>query len=264
MLPYLTEPGAESPFVLSLLCDSRDEDTGAPAFSLEPVRPETDWHTSRVTAPWSAAATPPTTEAFFGNLQLRLGLKQRGRVFLFVETLGVTRDMRATEGVQLAPNYPAIGFVLADAAAASGGVAPTGPLRQLPATALNMPADARDGIWYEAALEPSEAHVIMPYMDPGEEHGGAPPSPELQLCVTVYSDVPHTLGGTPAIGGGEVAVVPGGGAPGADDGWKCETCANAFPRRACPFDVVFNKMVRLEEIMDHRLALMDQVLARSG
>ena len=196
----------------------------------------------------------------------------------------------------------------------SGGVAPTGPLRQLPATALNMPADARDGIWYEAALEPSEAHVIMPYMDPGEEHGGAPPSPELQvrltafpspptqlfqvvclrrssqwcpppphppsplpvhppphppprylqLCVTVYSDVPHTLGGTPAIGGGEVAVVPGGGAPGADDGWKCETCANAFPRRACPFDVVFNKMVRLEEIMDHRLALMDQVLARSG
>ena len=119
VLPYLTEPGAESPFVLSLLCDSRDEDTGAPAFSLEPVRPpqtepttdgprpwrqptppsspmtsprlatkltdafaasahyvcvqvrpETDWHTSRVTAPWSAAATPPTTEAFFGNLQV--------------------------------------------------------------------------------------------------------------------------------------------------------------------------------------------------
>ena len=119
MLPYLTEPGAESPFVLSLLCDSGDEDTGAPAFSLEPVRPpqtepttdgprpwrqptppsspmtsprlatkltdafaasahyvcvqvrpETDWHTSRVTAPWSAAATPPTTEAFFGNLQV--------------------------------------------------------------------------------------------------------------------------------------------------------------------------------------------------
>ena len=157
--------------------------------------------------------------------------------------------MRATEGVQLAPNYPAIGFVLADAAAArwsfpphtrfltrhqsladcawpavpelhgdipggpilsphstadvpnvvcpphvrSGGVAPTGPLRQLPATALNMPADARDGIWYEAALEPSEAHVIMPYMDPGEEHGGAPPSPELQVRLTAFPSPPTQL-----------------------------------------------------------------------
>lgn len=257
VLPYLTEPGAEAPFTLSLLCDAKDDATGAPAFSFEPVRPATDWHTSRVTAPWSAAPTPPTTTQFFDNLQLRLALKQRGHVFVFVETLGVARDTRTTEGLQEAPAYPAIGFVLADATAGGGVPVPAGPLRELPATALNMPAEARDGVWYEATLEPSEAHVIIPYL--GEEHAGAPPSAELQLCVTVYSDVPHTLGGAPAGGGG---VAPA--QPAEDDGWKCEMCANAFPRRTCPFHVVYCKMARLEEIMDQRLALMDHVIARSG
>ncbi len=72
LLPYLHAPGAESPFLLTVLGDAPDEaggGGGAPAFSLEPVRKPTDWCTSRVQAPWSDAAAPPSSEGFLSNLQ---------------------------------------------------------------------------------------------------------------------------------------------------------------------------------------------------
>ena len=125
--------------------------------------------------------------------------------------------MRAQQGMQAAPQYPAIGFVLA---AEEPGHASGQQLTQLPASALNMEPQPLDGVWYECTLEADTAHVLIPYLGDSQ---AAPP--QLQVAVTVYTDVPHVLGQ-----GGQSAP-----APSQEPAWKCENCAAAFPRRECPF-----------------------------
>merc|ERR1719230_1786130 len=110
-----------------------------------------------------------------------------------------------------------------------------------------MEATPVDGVWYECDLDPSTAHVLIPYL--GAAHAGAAPA-GLQLAVTIYSDVPHV------VGSGKVAEPEGA--------WKCEMCAAAFPRRVCPFSIVHSKMVRIEEIMDQRLVFLDQLIAQTA
>ena len=274
LLPYLHTPGAESPFLLTVLCDAADEAGGEPAFTLEPVRKQTDWCTSRVQRPWSEAAAAPHLPAFLANLQVRIGVAARAHCFVFVETLGVQTDMRTVHGMQAAPQYPAIGFVLAPEETGhppgqrlaqvnpnpnpdpdpnpNPNLNPNPDRGQLPASALNMEAQPLDGVWYECYLEADSAHVLIPYLGDGQ----AVP-PQLQLAVSVYTDVPHALGQ-----GGQPAPAP---APAvAEDPWKCETCAAAIPRRPCPFDLVHDKMSRVEAIMDNRLAFLDQLIAATG
>ena len=251
LLPYLHTPGAESPFLLTVLCDTADEAGGEPAFTLEPVRKATDWCTSRVQRPWSEAAAAPQLPAFLANLQVRISVAARAHCFVFVETIGLQTDMRTVQGMQAAPQYPAIGFVLAPEEA---GHPPGQRLAQLPASALNMEAQPLDGVWYECYLEADTAHVLIPYLGDGQ----AVP-PQLQLAVSVYTDVPHALGQ-----GGQPAPAPAPAPAVAEAPWKCETCAAATPRRPCPFDLVYDKMSRVEAIMDNRLAFLDQVIAATG
>ena len=252
LLPYLHMAGAESPFLLTVLCDAADEAGGEPAFTLEPVRKATDWCTTRVQQPWAAAAAAPhDMPAFLSNLQVRLSVTERAHCFVFVETIGVMTDMRAVQGMQAAPQYPAIGFVLA---AEEAGHPPGQQLTQLPASALNMEAQPLDGVWYECYLEADTTHVLIPYLGDGQ----AVP-PQLQLAVSVYTDVPHALGQ-----GGQPAPVPAVVEASVEPAWTCETCAAAFPRRECPFGVVHDKMSRVETIMDNRLAFLDQVIAATG
>ena len=180
-------------------------------------------------------------------------MRERAHCFVFVETIGVQTDMRGVQGMQAAPQYPAIGFVLA---AEEAGHPPGQQLTQLPASALNMEAQPLDGVWYECYLEAGTAHVLIPYLGGGE---AAPP--QLQLAVSVYTDVPHALGQ-----GGQPAPPPTVvEAPKVvEPAFTCETCAAAFPRRECPFGVVHDKMSRVETIMDNRLAFLDQVIAATG
>ena len=179
---------------------------------------------------------------------MRLGLQERAHCFFFVETIGLSADLRSQQGAPAAPQYPAIGFVLA---AEEPGQPPGQPLTQLPASALNMEPQVVDGVWYECTLEAETAHVLIPYLGDGQ---AAAVPPQLQLAVTVYTDVPHTL--SP---GGEPAPVPGPEPP-----WVCEGCAAAFPRRDCPLGAVHDKMSRVESIMDSRLAFLDQVIVATG
>lgn len=180
---------------------------------------------------------------------MRVSVEQRAHCFLFVETIGASTDMRSQQGLQVAPTYPAIGFVLAPEEA---GAVP-GPLRVLPESALNMEAQPLDGVWYECELEPNMAYVVVPYL--GEQHGGQAPD-GLQLAVTVYTDVPHTLG--------QGAVEPPPPPPKVEEAWECEICAAAFPRRTCPWHMVHSRMCSIERIMDSRLAFLDQVIATTG
>ena len=88
-------------------------------------------------------------------------------------------------------------------------------------------------------------------------HRGLPDLAFLQLAVTVYTDVPHTLGQ----GAVEPPPPP---PPKVEEAWECEICAAAFPRRTCPWHMVHSRMCRIERIMDSRLAFLDQVIATTG
>ena len=99
LLPYLHMAGAESPFLLTVLCDAADEAGGEPAFTLEPVRKATDWCTTRVQQPWSTAAAAPHMPSFLSNLQVRLSVTE----LTLTLTLTPTPTLTLTLTLTLAP-----------------------------------------------------------------------------------------------------------------------------------------------------------------
>lgn len=251
LVPYCVTAGYESPFLLTILSDDRDDD-GKPDFGLEPLRAATDWHVLRSVAPWDRAGLPPGTPGFQNGLQLKFSLggdrptAPKGRVFAFVDTIGLTADMRTQHGLQAAPQYPAIGMGLAPSA---GG--PT-PLADLPADAHLQSPVPRDGVSFGAELEVGPAHVLAPFLAEGEAaalaaRGGAMP----QLVVTLYSELPIRLAD---------AFDESEGAPDCLDPCGCDTCTAGGKRRPSPYMHVLSKMERLEAIMDHRIAFLNTAL----
>jgi hypothetical protein len=251
LVPYCATPGFESPFLLTVLSDDTDDD-GKPDFGLEPLRAATDWHVLRSVAPWDRAAAPPGSAGFRHGLQLNFSLggdrsaAPKGRVFAFVDTIGVTSNMRTQQGMQAAPQYPAIGMGLAPAA---GG--PT-PLADLPADAHVQSPVARDGISFGANLECGSSHVLAPFLAEDEAaalaaRGGGMP----QMVVTLYSELPIRLAD---------AFDESEGAPDCLDPCGCDKCTAGGKRRPSPYMHVLSKMERLEAIMDHRIAFLNMAL----
>ena len=244
MVPFLAAPGGESNFSLVLLSDDRDDD-GKLDFGFEPVRPapQGDWYSQQLHGTWAQAARIPGEMGFGDNLQLRFGLSgakgATGRVYVFVETLGVQTDMRLEAGVQSAPRYPAVGLLLVPSLVEGAA------LTELPANAVHAQPQAREGVWLEATLPADgSTHVVVPYLAAGEEAAG------LTFVVTVYSDLPQeaTKAAVAAAEQAEQASF---------EFCYCEKCNG----KKSPYQVAIEKMDRIEKIMDERLAFLDGLLA---
>jgi len=252
IVPYCMNPGFESPFLLTVLSDDREDD-GKPDFGLEPLRPANDWHVLRMVTPCDRAGSPPGSDGFRSGLQLNFSIGEdtsssasKGRVFAFIDTIGLQNDMRTQAGMQEAPQYPAIGMGLAPSA---GG--PT-PLTDLPANSHVLSPVARNGITFGAELEAGPTHVLAPFLGEGQlaamsaSGGGLP-----HLVVTLYSELPIRLAD---------GFDDSEGAPDCLDPCGCEICSAGGKKRASPYFHVLSKMERLEAIMDHRIAFLDRAL----
>ena len=249
LVPYSASAGFESPFLLTVLSDDRDED-GKPDFGLAPLRPATDWHILRMQIPWDKAASPPGSDSFRSGVQLKFTLARgqvpKGRVFAFLDTIGVATDARTTVGMQEGgAQYPAIGMGLA---ASAGGPE---PLSALPASAHVQPAVARDGVSFGAELEAGPSHVLVPFLGEGEAAQLAAAGATPQIVVTLYSDLPLSLSD---------AFDDSVGAADCLDPCSCPICSADGKKRASPYFHVLGKMERLEAIMDHRIAYLNQAL----
>ncbi len=232
--PYLAAPGAEEKFTLTLLSDDTDDD-GVVDFGFAPVRPPTDWHVARRSGSWARSAAARGASNFFDNMQIMLGLDgpSRARVIAFVETIGVATDMRAEAGMQTAPRYPQVGLVVFE------GAGSTNALKAEPSAGAHWVAPAAaDGVVFEGTLGAGgKPHVFIPHLGPGMS---AADVGELTFALTVYSDAKIVLDAV-------------------DAKWRCDVC-HAVPR-PCPTEAVLEKMEKIEEVMDHRLRMLEAALA---
>ena len=253
VVPYLATPGAESKFSLTVLLDDTNDD-GVADIVLEPMLPNPpnreDWYTKRVEGMYSRAAACPNQPGFSSNTRVPFSLEKAGggeaRVFVCLETLGINRDMRSTAGMQMAPNFPAIGLALLPSAAEPVG-------DRLPANAIELNPSAVDGVWLEATLPTGGAvsHVVVPFLAPGQ------PPTELQYALTIYSECPladpqyctPTAAGATLLGTGGL--------------WECEQCSveQGGHGPTCPYRVVVEKMAKIEAQLDERIAFLDEMLA---
>ena len=168
-------------------------------------------------------------------MQLALRGEGRARVFIFVETIGVSTDMRAVEGLQEQPAYPQIGLAVFE------GAGSPNPLKQPPPNGAHWVAPAAsDGVHFIGELAAGCApHVLMPHLGP--EAAGVPENADLKLVLTVYSDMPIELDAV-------------------ESDWSCEKCSQNGRRRKCPYQAAIEQMEAVEAVMDQRLALLDSAL----
>ena len=250
LVPFLAAPGAESKFTLTVLSDDLNDD-GVPELSLEPMLPNPpnreDWYVKRVEGTYTRCITPANQPGFSSNASLPFTLEKaggggEGRVYVCLETIGATTDMRGVEGMQSSPSYPSIGLALLPSTSAVSD--------QLPANAIVCDPVSADGVWLEATL-PADAggglssHVVVPFLGPGQ-----PPS-ELQYALTVYSDCPLAEAATASA----VAAVAGGL-------WECECVPvdQGGHGPTCPYRIVVERMAKMESQLDERLAFLDKML----
>ena len=228
LLPYCHAPGAESLFSLTILSDDRDDD-GELDFGFAPVRPPpSDWYTGRIVGPWADATGGAPLQ-----LPLRFGsAPAAAQLYAFVETLGVSTDMRGEAGLQAAPSYPPVGLHVVGAETHTAG------------------PDARDGVWTHATLGGESTLQVVPFVADGHAAAAA----AYQYAVTLYSDAPFDFGGE---GGGGA---PAAAAPPCPD-WVCPGNKYCEGADKCPFHKVLEKMERVGAIMDQRIAFLDEVLA---
>jgi len=188
LVPYAESDGYEANFQLTVLSDDREDD-GKPDFGLQPLRPATDWHSTRLTIPLERVARLPG--AVGAHLPFRLGGgggdgADKGRVFAFADIIGLASDMRAQAGMQTSRQYPALGAAIAPIAA---GVA---PLTTLPSGAIAQPPTEADGISFGAELPSLTPHAFVPCIS---ESGVATLANAPQVVLTLYSDRPIEAGG---------------------------------------------------------------------
>jgi hypothetical protein len=229
LLPYCHAPGAESLFSLTILSDDRDDD-GELDFGFAPVRPPpSDWYTGRIVGPWADATGGAPLQ-----LPLRFGsAPAAAQLYAFVETLGVSADMRGEAGLQSAPSYPPVGLHVVGAETHTAG------------------PDARDGVWTHATLGGESTLQVVPFVADGHAAAAA----AYQFAVTLYSDAPFEFGGE---GGGAARAAA---APPPCPDWVCPGNKYCEGADKCPFHKVLEKMERVGAIMDQRIAFLDEVLA---
>ena len=243
VVPYALTPGAESAFNLKILLDDANDD-GVADLTLEPVSEKEDWHVRRLKGEWGAASAAPGAPAFAKNAHMALSFEQgtttakggratAGRVFICVETVGFSSDMRTQEGMQQGTRYPSIGVAVLPGCNAVP--------ETVPPNAIHGGPEATDGVWIETTLPVGGLpHLIVPYLAAGEH---APPG--VQFVITAYSDLPLAA----------AAADP--------NGWECETCqppgqfGHVGP---CPNRLMFEKLCRFEEELDDRLAFLQAML----
>ena len=169
VMPYCYHAGAEMEFGLVVRADISDAPSAAAEASLAPVMPAEDWRFASMGGAWADAGggggAPGVPGSALGqNPQLRLVVhgQAKGRFFVMVQSTGVLSDMRAQEGMQQAPAYPALGVTL------SAGADNGAPLAALPAAAHVAPAEAADGV----VLECDSMLKVPPWQCPS-----SPPAP---------------------------------------------------------------------------------------
>ena len=117
LVPHTYMPGVESPFTMTVRADDVDDDGNAD-FTLEPIRPETDWHTASKKFSWAedvavrdydgggddddddddgtgaGAGGAPGSSGFKHNPQISLHVEKSGRFYIAVDQIGLTTDGR--------------------------------------------------------------------------------------------------------------------------------------------------------------------------
>jgi hypothetical protein len=214
LIAHTYTPGYETPFTLTLRADDADDD-GEADFSVEPVRPKSDWHHASHFEAWDAALKrgkekassggagsdeddedddfvpgssadvggPPGSTGFSANPQLALSAKAGGRFWVFVDQAGLNP---VAEGEGGSGGYPAVGVALSPDAALDDGEISKSELLQ------NEGPEAASSVVFACELEPADTpYCVMPFLaDPA---AALQAHPGLSYRVSVYSDQPFTL-----------------------------------------------------------------------
>ena len=258
IIPHTYMPGRETPFTMSVRADDADDDGNAD-FSLEPVRPATDWHHASVLVKWSdlvavqnddddddgdeesegIAGGPPGTPGFVSNPQVELRAESGGRFYVFFDQIGLMPDSE----------MPAIGAgVVPDPAAFDDGTVTVDELL------LHEEAQQADSIVFAATLESSETpYCLMPYLvDPAN---AAANHPDLAVRVSVYSDGPFTLGDSNTGGKKEnpCAMRPDGSCV----CWGYGMYPESQSASTCIILRVYNSIKKMERGMERQLKYLD-------
>jgi len=183
---------------MTVRADDQD-DAGTADFTLEPVRPETDWYQKSTLTRWAEALCseqsaaggtedeetttwsgggPPGSPGFSCNPQIPLTAQKGGRFWVFVDQIGLSND---------GDSYPGVGIALTAGSALDDGVVETSELLQ-----DEGPVES-DSVVFACELEPADSpYYVMPFLaDPTaalEEH------PLLAYRIYVYADQPFMLG----------------------------------------------------------------------
>lgn len=262
LVPFTSTPGAESPYSLSILLDDVDDD-GKPDITFEPCLPNPpnreDWCCKVAKGPWARASAAPSTPLFHKNDKMTFSLQsssqEEGTLMICVETRGVSSDMRGEEGMQAAPSYPPIGFVLIPNV--PEGLRVDVPNFAIPDNAQFIGPLPSEAVWHECKVPVGGSHVLIPYLGAGST-GHA----NLYYSLSVYSDLPMSEPEPPApVPGAPLKTLDFNKLGGA---WECEMCEvkDGGHGPVCPYRIVIEKMDRMEQLMDERIKFLDELAAR--
>ena len=274
VIPHTYMPGKESRFTLTIRADDANDD-GVADFTLEPVRPETDWHHGSQTEAWETAlerggAARAGDEGEEGEDDSEAESDGDDEAAIARMTAGGSEPAFSgpAGGGPGAPGFmanPQISllakaggrfFVFIDQIglnedgrdqdaelaypAVGVGLAPGGASEDgliVEAELLQHAGpEGSDSVVFACELEPAETpYIIMPYLSNPATALGA--NPQLGYRVSVYSDQPFVLG------------KPEAGA----EGHECGGPECDYDCKNCPMYNVYERLKRMEVGLDRQL-----------
>ena len=275
LVPHTYMPGVESPFTMTVRADDVDDDGNAD-FTLEPIRPETDWHTASKKFSWAedvavcktadggggdddddddgtgagGAGGAPGSSGFKHNPQISLHVEKSGRFYIAVDQIGLTTDGRLAAGGadDGTGGYPSVGVaVVANPAAFEDGV--VGPEELL----VHKGAVSDDSVLLSCELQASDTpYIVVPYLQ--DHEGSLNRHPLLGCRVWVYADSPFRLSDAEQAA---ATVQHGLTSEGKCICWGLGNYPTKQNEGTCIVLKVYNSLKRMEQGLDRQLKYLD-------